>query len=271
MPRRSVEQAQVERDFLRIFQQVAPHKRRWEVWQDFVEIAALALSQLPHKAADREERYMALIGKYSKEEALQFKEMLWLIPYGLGDQYDRDFLGKMFMELELGDHWKRQFFTPMAMAHLLARLNVQPEKLKEEIEEKGFITLHDCAVGAGALVIAFAGQMEQLGYDPTKQLHAKVIDKDPTAFHMCYIQLATLGVPAEVWLGDTLRMQMQYGWGTSAHWALRWDLRINDREKWEALVGKDRAVAEHWRKAFALIDPKPLAQEEPSGEADGAT
>lgn len=47
---------------------------------------------------------------------------------------DQDFLGKMFMQLELGNHWKGQFFTSYNVCHLMAEMNMDAQV--KNIEEK---------------------------------------------------------------------------------------------------------------------------------------
>ena len=39
-------------------------------------------------------------------------EILNIIVMALENEPEQDFLGKMYMNLNLGNHWKGQFFTP---------------------------------------------------------------------------------------------------------------------------------------------------------------
>jgi hypothetical protein len=57
-------------------------------------------------------------------------------------------------------------------------------------------------------------------------MHATAIDKDPTAAHMCFVQLALLGIPAVVFVGDTLRMEMVRSYATPGHHLGFWNNKI---------------------------------------------
>ena len=38
---------------------------------------------------------------------------------------DQDFLGRLYMSLELGNHWKGQFFTPYDVCRCMAEITIQ--------------------------------------------------------------------------------------------------------------------------------------------------
>lgn len=61
-------------------------------------------------------------------------EMLGLITMVLEENPEQDFLGSMFMRLELGNHWKGQFFTPYSVCKVMAEMNA-PD-LEATIEAK---------------------------------------------------------------------------------------------------------------------------------------
>lgn len=137
----------------------------------------------------------------------------------------RDVLGELFMQMGLGDQWKGQFFTPYALAYLMAEMSMQDAA--QVIEEKGFITLLEPAAGAGCMVIAAAAALRDQGINYQQHLHATAIDIDQTACHMAYIQLTLLHVPAIVVHGNALFPDKEYGhWVTPAHVLGAWDGRL---------------------------------------------
>lgn len=73
----------------------------------------------PSQRESRESRYLQIIGRYTNDEAQRFAAMLGCITASLEGGF-HDCLGQLFMSLELGDHWKGQFFTPYPVAYLMA-------------------------------------------------------------------------------------------------------------------------------------------------------
>lgn len=196
----------------------------WQVFGDYCELAALTLANAVHKHEGREKRYLDVVGRYSADEARVFAKLLALTAEGL-DPIGRDFLGELFMALELSSHWHGQFFTPSALCEVMARLLLD-EDLDERIRDRGFVTVQEPAAGAGAMVIGVAAAMRSKGLSPQTQLHVTAIDKDPTAAHMAFIQLALLGIPAQVCIGDTLRMEIREAFYTPMHWLGLWDRKL---------------------------------------------
>lgn len=196
-----------ENEFRKIFRTVCERHDRWRVFADFCELSAMALANQGCKDQRREERYFEVVKRYSREEATALSDMLACVMAGL--DLSTDFLGQQFTQLELANRDRGQVFTPIEVARFMATMITDRKELARKIEEQGFVTLYEPAAGAGANVIAFASVMLQAGFDPGKHLHVTAVDDDPTAAYMCFIQLAILGIPAVVYVGDTLRMEMR--------------------------------------------------------------
>lgn len=149
------------------------------------------------------------------------------------------------MELELGNHWVGQFFTPYDVCRVMAGISLS--NVVEEIEHKGYITVNDCACGAGATLIAAAHEIGQklheAGIDLRKgeekltvrnwQNHVLFTaqDVDFVAGMMCYIQLSLLGAAGYIKIGNTLTDPMHDGdskenyWYTPMYFSDTWQLR----------------------------------------------
>jgi len=187
-----------------MFRRLTYHHQSWRVWSDFVEMAACAISnrfdRSNHDA--REKRYLEIVQSYEREEVEEFPRLLACVTGALNENPRQDFLGDMFMTLELANHWKGQFFTPYSVCELMAEL--QAGDIAERVREKGYVTVNDPACGAGALLIAFANMARDRGVNFQQQVLFVGQDIDPTAAHMCYIQLSLLGCPGYVIVGDTL-------------------------------------------------------------------
>jgi hypothetical protein len=221
-----VDVACARRDLVKLLRANSHEHQLWQVWSDFVELSAIAISN----SADlgqrdrREARYLEIIKRYKPEPAARFGQALGALVVAL-DHEPSDVLGSTFMELELGSKWAGQFFTPFALCRAMAQLQVD-EDLKEKVARQGFVTANDPAVGAGATLIAFAMALLEAGINYQRHLHVTAQDIDERAAHMAYVQLSLLGIPGIVVVGDTLRMESRAVWFTPAHILGGWSRRL---------------------------------------------
>jgi hypothetical protein len=207
-----------EQEFQKLFRSLCHRHDRWRVFADFCEMSAMALANQVCKDAEREERYLGVVRRYSKEEAISLSHMLACVMAGLN--WSTDFLGRQFMHMGLANRDRGQVFTALEVARFMAAMITDPKELARKVQDQGYVTLYEPAAGAGANVIAFAGVMRQAGFDPSRYLHVTAIDNDPTVAFMCFIQLAILGIPAVVYVGDTLSMEMREALHTPALYQL---------------------------------------------------
>lgn len=229
-----------EKAFVRLFKMNANRHQPWRVWSDFVETCALAISNSVDRAQFdvREARYLAIVKDYSRDEIDRFCQMLACVVSEL-ERAPRDFLGSMFMELELGNHWKGQYFTPFEVCSMMARLTYGTEERAALIARRGYVGLLEPAVGAGAMVIAFAEVMREDGQSPQQALHVTAADVDATAAHMAYVQLSLLGIPALVEQRNSLAcpsLPAQATWLTPVHVLCGWGPRLGRRRHEELAI-----------------------------------
>lgn len=102
------------KEFLKVFKQLTYRHRAWDIWRDFIVMFACALSNPVDKSHydEREKRYLKIIRKYNKQEQNLFPELTAYTVMVLEDDPEQDFLGSIFMELDLGNSTNGQFFTP---------------------------------------------------------------------------------------------------------------------------------------------------------------
>ena len=105
------------------------------------------------------------------------------------------------MALELGSHWKGQFFTPYSICQLMAAMTI--EDRTSQIEKQGWSGINDNCCGAGGLLIAARNETVRRGLGPRQVLYVAQ-DIDRTVALMCYLQLSLLGCAGYVIVGDTL-------------------------------------------------------------------
>jgi hypothetical protein len=209
-------------DFLKIFRQLCGGKYHGhDVWRDFITMSAMALSNALLLDEAREKKYMDVVKRYSKDEVNLFCRLHALTVIALDTAF-QDFLGSIFMELELGNANQGQFFTPYEVCEAMAAITIDLEIFKKQ----EFITINDPAVGGGALLIAAAEYLHENKINFQHCMHATAVDVSETAAYMCYIQLYLLGVPAMVVVGNSLSLETREVLHTSMHWLNMWNIKL---------------------------------------------
>lgn len=97
-----------EKVFIEKFQSLCNTRSSWEVWADFITATACAIANSIDKESEqfkkREKEYAQCIERLG---GLQVPaEMLGIMTMALEENPEQDFLGGLFMKLELGNHWK---------------------------------------------------------------------------------------------------------------------------------------------------------------------
>jgi hypothetical protein len=257
-----VNQTQHHRDFARAIQQLSHRHPAWRVYSDFCEMAALALANAVSTGPlheKREQRYLEIVRGYSQQEARQIAQLLGIVTEAL-EVEPFDFLGEMFMSLELFNHWKGQYFTPSCLTQVMAALTLD-ESLTAAITERGFVTVQEPACGSGATVIGLALALRQRKLNYQQQLHVTAVDVDSTAAHMAFIQLSLLHIPAVVVIGNTLTLEQRDAFHTPSHVLGLWD---NKLRRGYAL-GSRADLA--WQPKPAPLDLSKLTQGDLFGQA----
>ncbi|MCC8063710.1 MAG: DUF551 domain-containing protein [Clostridiales bacterium] len=118
--------------------QLSQRHSAWEVWNDYIVMMAEAIANAlggPYRD-DRETDYLNRIGRYSKDEQMLFCKMSAELVDAFEDDPCQDFLGELFMALNLGNNWKGQFFTPYSVCSMMAEITFGDE-VPRRIEETG--------------------------------------------------------------------------------------------------------------------------------------
>ena len=201
------------------------------VFRDCMEAMAIAVSNSVDRGQfeAREARYMQIVGKYAKEELEVFVRVLAEITMELEAGMD-DVMGSVFGELGLGNAAVGQFFTPFEVSRLMARMTVgDGSAAKELIEQHGFVSVLEPAVGAGGMVIAMAEALSEAGISYQHHMHVTAVDVDPRAVHMAYVQFSLLHIPAVVVVGNSITLEQRERWYTPAHVLGGWEHRRRER------------------------------------------
>lgn len=235
IPHRMMTIGEARRQFVSVFMDTARHLRRWEVFSDFITLAARARMRTPENIEQSRE----ICAKYGESDISNLHTLFCLMVCALEAKF-HDFLGAIFMELELGDDRNGQYFTPYHVQSLLARL-LMPD-VDETIRREGFVTVSDPASGAAGMIVAYAEYLLEAGYNPSEHMFGSCIDIDPVAADMAFIQLSLLGIPAEVVTGNTLTMQLNRVRYTPVYYINNFDKRLEVQRRVSAMRGFLRGI-----------------------------
>ena len=189
-----------EKRFTSIIKDMSRVHSSHNVWDDFVDFATLGFSVMPPNNMKRlKDTYKYLEGRYSDEELDRFEELTKIVIESLEANPEQDFLGSMYMQLNMGNGDRGQVFTPYHIGSLMTKLTFD----KSIFNKKELVRISDPTVGAGALLIAYANECLQQGIDLEKVVFFGQ-DIDGRVAKMCFIQLCALGCQAVVVVGDSI-------------------------------------------------------------------
>ncbi len=176
------------------------------VFNDFLTLSYCSLAQTVYRSDNLEQRYLNIIKTYTKKQAEEFSKLLAFLVLGL-EQAPQDFLGQVFMSLNLGSQANGQYFTPYSVCKFMAEINFTEI---ETIQNNQLITLSEPCCGSGGIIIAFAQTLREHNINYQQNLFVEAIDISEMCFKMTYIQLSLLGIPAKVVQGNSLSLKFQY-------------------------------------------------------------
>ncbi len=196
--------------FTKAIQSIDPSKSRREVFTDFCELAFCALAKVAspseQQREDLEQQYMEVVARYrNKDDVRRMPELLGIAIEALNGG-GIDFLGSVAGELDVLDAKLGQFFTPYHVSRCMAEITLSD--VAKTIEENGFVTVQEPAVGAGGMVIAVADVIEDLGYSPETHLWVEATELSRATFHMGFIQINARGVAGRVINGNSISMEV---------------------------------------------------------------
>ena len=149
-----------EKQFLKLFGTLANSTSTWQAWEDLMAVMACSISnavdRTKEKFEKREAEYEKAIERLGGMETPA--EIFALATAELERNPHQDFLGKLYMALNLGSHWHGQYFTPYHISDFMAKITIG-EGTKDEIAEKGYVSVSEPCVGAGGMLIAAANAM----------------------------------------------------------------------------------------------------------------
>ncbi len=198
---------QQQKEFVKLISTLAYRHSKWRVFQDVCLMGMYSIHNAVSFTQEFEDQYLQIVKRYSKKEACILAQAFGVIVLALEENQEQDFLGQLFMDMELSSHWAGQYFTPWEVARLMARMVVGADA-QEIIIEKGGLLIQEPAAGSGVMVIATISCLKQQKVSIYRDVYFETWDIDIVTVAMCYIQLSLLGVTARVVHGDTLSQEV---------------------------------------------------------------
>ena len=217
-----------QKELVKLIGGLAYRHSQWQVFSDFVEMAAISISNAVDFAQrdKREERYLEIVKRYTPDELQRFPQMFGELTLALEDG-PSDVLGRTFHDLELHNKWAGQFFSPYHLCRMMAKMTIgDTNHLEQRIRERGFVTAQEPAAGSGAMIIALAHEMRDAGINYQRHFHVKAVDVDLKCVHMAYLQFSLLHIPAVIVHGNSLNLEEFGRWFTPAHIMDGWDWKL---------------------------------------------
>lgn len=225
----SVIYSNLTKPIIRLIEKAAYRHTTWQVFQDFLLMAATSISNsidALHRD-DREKGYLEVVKKYTHDELelfpQMFAELVNVLEQCAKDEDITDVLGRVFHELELHNTWHGQFFTPQSVADFMGEISI--DGVDSTIARRGYVTVCEPCCGSGVMVISFAKAMQKSKLNYCSQMVVDATDIDIKCVHMAYIQLSLYGIPAIIRHGNSLTMEEWSQWYTPVYrlggWAWR--------------------------------------------------
>lgn len=224
----------MDKEFDKLFSQVSYSHSMASVWNDFIHMAALAIANGCNYQQSREDTYMDIVKRYTKNEVETIAQMLTRVVTVLDENREQDFLGQLYMEYKLGDVKKGQYFTPYNIADMMARITGVGDS------GKPYETVNDPTSGSGVMLIATVNKVLRQGGNPHTDLFVVAQDLDPIIAKMCYIQLSLLGAAGYVVIGDSLAKP------------LAGNVLFPPKDAWCTPMFYHQVW--HWRRLFEIIE-----------------
>lgn len=204
---------QAKRNLVKMLIELGNRHGVHEVFVDFLELSALAISNRFDRAfnEEREQRYLNIEKGYAQEDMNRYAEMLAQLFMSLQHEAEtgkvNDVLGPIYHELCLHNKWRGQFFTPQEVCDMMGSITLGKPQEK-------MITVMEPCVGSGAMVLGFVNAMIDQKLNYIHHLKVRAVDNDLKCVHMAYLQLSLYGIPAIVVHGNSLTNEHWSAWRT---------------------------------------------------------
>lgn len=215
---------QHKKEFIKLLEDVSYNYPTHQKFYDFCQMSALTLwTPFGEYKPEELEQLKSLHKKYSKDQIIIFDKMFVILTNALEDQY-HDFLGEVFMSLDMGNAYKGQFFTPYNVCKMMADISLYD--IENLLSQKDFIRINEPCSGAGAMIIATVDSLKSKNINYSSKVLVIAQDVDYLACCMSYIQLSLCGVAGTVICGNTLALEVIHQWNTPVFYINDWRFKL---------------------------------------------
>lgn len=194
-----------------------------ETFKDVITLTAYFINATMLNNKEYAKQFDELMKKYTSDEQKQvWQVLLELIELYNKQEQANDIMTEVFSELGLGNKNTGQFFTPTSISDFMSEITATNIDLKQEINRKGYITLHEPACGAGGMILAFARRIKDADFETWRNLYVEAWDIDVLCTYMTYLQLSLYDIPAKVVNGDTLSLKENFVLYTPAYYVFKY-------------------------------------------------
>lgn len=195
------------KELVKLFNQLSGSRSLWQVFNDCIEMFALNIQNtfcFGQTFEKNENRYKDITKNYSESEIKTIVKIFAEITNALEANPFQDFLGDLYMQLDMGSSALGQFFTPYTVSYAMAESSFDEKNAKAELSQKGYISVLEPAVGGGANVIAFCEVLKN--HDINYQTQCVIVCQELSKLTalMCYTALSLIGCAAVVKIGNSL-------------------------------------------------------------------
>lgn len=195
------------KELVKLFNQLSGSRSLWQVFNDCIEMFALSIQNtfcFGQTFEKNENRYKDITKNYSESEIKTIVKIFAEITNALEANPFQDFLGDLYMQLDMGSSALGQFFTPYTVSYAMAESSFDEKNAKAELSQKGYISVLEPAVGGGANVIAFCEVLKN--HDINYQTQCVIVCQELSKLTalMCYTALSLIGCAAVVKIGNSL-------------------------------------------------------------------
>lgn len=195
-----------EKEFIRLLEEQKFKIGVRTLFADFCRCVLCGICSPVSEDSDRwENEYRKIVSQYPGYGAL-IAELLGNLLAAMEQEPFTDILGRIYMKLDMGNGSLSQVFTPSCISALCGKM-VFDENTHEKLANGEVITLSDCCVGSGGMMLSYAGLIHEAGYNPQTQLRITCNDIDSLCVAMAFIQLTFSGLKACIWCGDTFSQE----------------------------------------------------------------
>ena len=175
-----------------------------DTFSDAVGMMACAIEKgFSLKPAECEERYMAIVGKYTKAQAEHAANMLAIVVQGLSERRET-FLGPVLEEIGAANTKNGQFLTPVSVSDLCSRITAGDIAAKHKAGD--IVSVNDPACGASVMLISHGEALVAAGI-PQRDIFIIGGDIDARACDIAFIELSLLGYAARIDHQDALTLK----------------------------------------------------------------